>query len=56
MYQMHDLNLEYWQAFYYFCFGFTLSTFIELNVKTWKHVKMWNLEARLCSGITHLLV
>lgn len=55
MYQMDDLHFEYWQAFYYFYFGFALPAFIELNVKTWKYVKMWNLEAHLCSGITPLL-
>jgi len=51
---MHDLNLEYWQAFYYFCFGFALPSSIELLKLG--NVKMWNLEACLRSGISHLLV
>lgn len=33
MYQMHDTNLEYWQAFCYFCFGFALPVSVEMSEK-----------------------
>lgn len=56
MYQMHDMNLEYWQAFCCFCFGFTLPVSVEMMRKTWKHFKMGDLAACLCSGIAHLRV
>lgn len=33
MYQMHDRNLEYWQAFCYFYFGYALPTSVEMSEK-----------------------